>query len=394
MAMQDAIVVINAGSSSIKFSLFAIKADDNLQLVHRGKVAAVGEHMQFSLQDSMGKILHEEHLSHYGEFHHSAALKHIWQQQQTQANLFAVQAVGHRVVHGGSLFNAPVRVTQQVMAQLKALIPLSPLHQSHNLRAIEVLSEEQPQLPQVACFDTAFHHTQSPVAQMFGLPRHYFNEGIRRYGFHGLSYEYIANLLPMLAPAIADKKVVIAHLGNGASLCAIQYGKSVATTMGMTPLDGLLMGTRCGAIDPGVVLYLSERYRMGVEELTDLLYHQSGLLGVSGKSHDMRELLADKSIAAKEAVELFVFQVNYFIGAMAAALAGIDGVVFTGGIGECSSVIRALVCERARWLGLDLDEEANQRGGPCISKAGSAVQAWVIPTDEEKVIARHTYQAM
>ena len=274
--------------------------------------------------------------------------------------------------------------------ELENLVPLAPLHQPHNLATIRALLETMPSLPQVACFDTAFHRTQPPVAQRFAIPRRFADEGIRHYGFHGLSYEYIASVLPILEPTLADARIIVAHLGSGASLCALDKGRSIATTMGFSPLDGLVMGTRCGSIDPGVLLYLMDRHNMDARALEQLLYHQSGLLGVSGISNDMRTLLASDDPRAQEAIELFVYRVGREIGSLAAALGGLDALVFTGGIGEHSAVIRAKVCRQAAWLGLELDESANETGVSCISTLSSTVSAWVVPTDENLMIAHHT----
>lgn len=389
--MRDAILVINSGSSSVKFALFSITVD-GLHLFYRGGVAEMDAQMHGTVVDSNGMTVHDIEFPPHQRFEHSLALEHLWHWLGNQKSDFALQAVGHRIVHGGMVFKAPTRITQEVIAQLWALVPLAPLHQPHGLTAIKTIWQEQPDLPQVACFDTAFHHTQSSITQMYGLPRHYFIEGIRRYGFHGLSYEYIASVVATVAPTLAGQKIIVAHLGNGASLCAIRDGKSVATTMGMTALDGLLMGTRCGSIDPGVVLYLLTERGLSATQLSKLLYQRSGLLGVSGISHDIRQLLDDKSLAANEALELFIYQINLHIGAMAAALGGVDGIIFTGGIGENSSEIRSRVCEAAAWLGIELDVLANQQGGPRLSTAQSTVEVWVIPTNEEKMIARHTQE--
>jgi acetate kinase len=287
-------------------------------------------------------------------------------------------------------YSQPVLIDERVIAALDALVPLAPLHQPHNLAAIRAIAATAPEIPQVACFDTAFHRTQPPVAQAFALPREISAKGVRRYGFHGLSYEYIASALPRLAPDCAQGKLVVAHLGNGASMCAIENGRSIATTMGFTAVDGLPMGTRTGALDPGVVLYLMQHEGMSAEAVEHLIYHRSGLLGVSGLSSDMRTLLASDLPAAKEAVDLFVYRTGRELGSLAAALGGLDALVFTAGIGEHAAEIRAQVCRNARWLGIALDEDANAKGGPRISQRGSSVSAWVIPTDENLMIARHT----
>jgi acetate kinase len=287
-------------------------------------------------------------------------------------------------------FARPVRIDAEVLGELESLVPLAPLHQPHNLAAIRAVAQHVPQLPQVACFDTSFHRTQPVVAQAFALPRRCAEQGIRRYGFHGLSYEYIASVLPDVDARAAAGRAVVAHLGNGASLCALKAGRSVATTMGFTAVDGLVMGTRCGALDPGVLLFLMDQHGMDARALEELLYQQSGLLGVSGISSDMRTLLASTDPRAAEAVELFVYRIGRELGSLAAALGGLDALVFTGGIGENAVSIRARVCRDAAWLGLELDEEANERGGPRLSRPNSRVAAWVIPTNEELMIAQHT----
>ena len=301
-----------------------------------------------------------------------------------------IGAVGHRIVHGGVRFSAPRLVDAAVLAELEALIPLAPLHQPHNLAAVKAVAKVAPGLPQVACFDTAFHRSQPAVAQEFALPRRYRDEGVRRYGFHGLSFEYVASVLPDYDTHAARGRTVVAHLGSGASLCAMDAARSVATTMGFTPLDGLMMATRCGTLDPGVVLYLRDRHHLSASDVQHLLYHESGLLGVSGLSSDMRELLASSDPRAAEAVDMFVYRVGREIGSMAAALHGVDALVFTGGIGENAAGIRARVCADAAWLGLELDAGANATGGPCISTRSSHVSVWVIPTNEEALVARHT----
>jgi acetate kinase len=303
-------------------------------------------------------------------------------------------AVGHRVVHGGQYCSAPVLIDAKVLKDLEAVIPLAPLHQPHNLAAIRAFQEIMPNLPQVACFDTAFHRTQPDVAQRFALPRHFFDEGVRHYGFHGLSYEYITSVLPTVEPSLADARIIVAHLGNGASLCAIHKGRSIATTMGFTPLDGLVMGTRCGSLDPGVLLYLMNQHNMYAQALEELLYHQSGLLGVSGISSDMRTLLTSDEPNAQEAIELFVYRIGREIGSLAAALGGLDALVFTGGIGEHSAVIRAKVCRQALWLGLELDELANETEVKQISTLNSKVSVWVVATDENLMIAQHTLRQL
>ena len=299
-------------------------------------------------------------------------------------------AVGHRVVHGGLEFSQPVLLDAQVVAKLEKLVPLAPLHQPHNLSPIRVVAERLPQMPQVACFDTAFHRVQPDIAQAFALPPEITDRGVRRYGFHGLSYEYIAGALPRLDAKAAAGRVVVAHLGNGASMCAMHAGKSVASTMGFTAVDGLPMGTRCGAIDPGVMLYLMDELKMDARAIEKLIYKQSGLLGVSGISSDMRTLLASREPRAMLAIDLFVYRIGRELGSLAAALGGLDAMVFTGGIGERAAAIRERVCRDAAWLGIEVDPAANVAGGPRISTVSSRVPVWVMPTNEELMIARHT----
>jgi acetate kinase len=301
-----------------------------------------------------------------------------------------VLGVGHRVVHGGPDNASPVRINDKVMTALQALVPLAPLHQPHNLLPISVIAETAPKIPQVACFDTAFHRSQSALAQMFALPRELTESGVRRYGFHGLSYEYIASYLAEFAPELAGARIVVAHLGNGASLCAMRHGRSVATTMGFTAVDGLMMGTRCGSLDPGVLLYLMDSRGMNARAIEDLIYRQSGLLGVSGISSDMQKLRASQNPAAAEAIALFVYRIVRDIGSLAAALGGLDALIFTGGIGENDAAIRAEVAAGCHWLGLELTNAQTQKGPARISADASRVSAWVIPTNEELMVARHT----
>jgi acetate kinase len=303
-------------------------------------------------------------------------------------------AVGHRVVHGGSHFSAPAVVDAEVLRKLEELVPLAPLHQPHNLKAIAAATAAFPKAVQIACFDTAFHRTHPWVADTFALPRKFYTDGIRRYGFHGLSYDFVARAMRRIAPSVAGGRMVVAHLGNGASLCAIRDGKAVDTTMGFTPVDGLPMGTRCGQIDPGVLLHLLMHVGMSGEQLSTLLFDQSGLLGLSGISSDMRDLLKSEQSAAAEAVDYFVYHVARAIASMTAALGGLDGLAFTAGIGEHSAMVRKRVCGHLAWMGLAVEEQANDQGGPCISQAGSKVSVWVVPTDEERMIAMHVIETM
>lgn len=367
--MKPALLVINSGSSSVKFAAY--------------EAADAGDAAAFK------RIAH-------GRIENPAsaetAFKQLFDGLAQQTGGRALLAVGHRVVHGGAQFQQPVQVTPAVLAQLETFNPLAPLHQPHNLSAIHAVARLLPELPQVACFDTEFHTSQPWVAQACALPRRLTEAGIRRYGFHGLSYEYIASALPAHLGAVAEGRVVVAHLGNGASLCAMRGRRSVASTMGFSTLDGLMMGTRCGSLDPGIVLHLLQQ-GISVSALEKLLYEESGLLGVSGLSGDMRTLQASAAPEAQQAIALYAYRLNQQLGSMAATLGGLDALVFTAGIGENSALMRQRVGNGAAWLGLELDEEANQAAQPgarCISKTGSRIAAWVIPTNEEGMIARHT----
>jgi acetate kinase len=386
--MREPILVINAGSSSIKFSVFETIDDRSLAAGAHGQVEGIGTCSRFTAADANGRKLAEEKVS--GNDHKAAiAAIHRWFADHTGGEA-EFSGVGHRVVHGGMIFSEPVLIDSRVIVELEALVPLAPLHQPHHIAAIRAVAEAAPGVPQIACFDTAFHHSQPPLAQEFALPRGLTAKGVRRYGFHGISYEYIVSAMPQIAPDCAQGKLVVAHLGNGASLCAIDDGRSIATTMGFTPLDGLVMGTRTGLLDPGVVLYLLQHEGMSAKQIETLVWEKSGVLGVSGVSSDMRELLASRRPEAKEAVDLFVYRIGRELGSMAAALGGLDAIVFTGGIGEHAAEIRARICHDARWLGVALDERANSTGGPRISPFGCAASAWAIPTDENLMVARHT----
>ncbi len=387
--MADAILALNAGSSSIKFALFEVHDGPELRLMSKGGIEGVGGDPHFTATDSAGSVLEDRHWQGKdAEYHVVLAALLAWAEAHVHPDTLV--AVGHRVVHGGRDFTAPVRLTADIVQRLDALTPLAPLHQPHNLAPIRTLMALRPGLPQVACFDTAFHRTMPTVATRLALPREYEAEGVRRYGFHGLSYEYIARVLQQQAPTLAAGRVVVAHLGNGASLCAMRDGRSQDTTMGFTALDGLVMGTRCGTLDAGVVLYMLQQKGLAAHEVEHLLYERSGLLGVSGLSSDMRTLLASADPRAREAVELFAFRVGQETAAMAASLGGLDGFVFTGGIGEHAAEARAMVCERLRWLGVELDPAANAGGAGRISPPASRVEVRVVPTDEEAMIARHT----
>ncbi len=366
--MNNCLLVVNAGSSSVKFAIYQLEASSNqLRVDATGQFEGIGTQPSFSVKNALGIVL-VDHGFAVGEVHdHAGAIVIIYAWLKNYLVGRQLLAVGHRVVHGGQLYASPILIDAAVLAELESLIPLAPLHQPHNLAAMHVLLETMPTVPQVACFDTAFHHTLSAVAQYIALPRRFADAGIRRYGFHGLSYEYIASVLPTLDPHLAAARVIVAHLGNGASLCALQNGRSIATTMGFSPLDGLVMGTRCGSIDPGVLLYLMDHHGMDARALEHLLYHESGLLGVSGVSSDMRVLLASADPCAQEAIELFVYRIGREMGSLVAALGGLDALVFTGGIGEHAAEIRAQVCQQASWLGLELDDAANAATSTRIS---------------------------
>jgi acetate kinase len=387
--MADAIAVLNAGSSSLKFSLFAADAG-GLALVARGQAEGLFTSPRFVAKDAHGKVIDEKAWGDGATLGHEGALDYLVGVLRARFAQHRLAAVGHRVVHGGLEYSRPTRVTPQVVGALEKYVPLAPLHQPHNLAPIRLLLARDPSLPQVACFDTAFHRNQPPLAQAFALPRKITDRGVLRYGFHGLSYEYIAQALPQYDARAAAGKAIVLHLGNGASMCALQGGRSMASTMGFTAADGLPMGTRCGSLDPGVVLYLMQELRMDARQIEKLIYQESGLLGVSGISSDMRTLEASSDPAAKAAIDLFVYRIGRELGSLSASLGGLDAIVFTAGIGEHSVALRERVCRDAAWLGVELDPEANAKGGPRISTSASAAAAWVVPTDEELMIARHT----
>lgn len=385
--MNPLLLILNAGSSSLKFAVHEA-GEASPRPLRRGVVEEIGRHGRFRILSSPGSGGDENHAVAVRDHQEALRLALDWLESR-HAGL-KLTAAGHRVVHGGARFQGPVLVDETVLRELTALIPLSPLHQPHNLAAIRALAGLRPGLPQVACFDTAFHHTLPPEARAFALPRELMAAGVRRYGFHGLSYEHIASVLPDYLGEAADGRVVAAHLGAGASLCAMRGRRSRETTMSFTPLDGVPMGSRCGALDPGVLLYLMRERGMGLNDLTDLLHRRSGLLGLSGVSSDVRELLASGAASAREALALFAYRTAQAIAGLAAALEGLDALVFTAGVGENAAPVRADICRRLAWLGLELDPAANERHGPRLSTRGSRVSAWVIPADEEGVIARHT----
>jgi acetate kinase len=388
----EAVLVLNAGSSSVKFSLYADAQGDARPRLH-GQIEGLQGLPTFIARDADDQVVHQEEWSG-GALSHGDATTHLLEFLNRELATTPLAAVGHRVVHGGRDFTVPVKVDAGVLTALERLIPLAPLHQPHNIAPMRVIAAHAPSLPQVACFDTAFHRTQPPIAQAFALPRAITERGVQRYGFHGLSYEYIASVLADFDAALSHGRVVVAHLGNGASLCAMREGRSIASTMGLTALDGLMMGTRCGSLDPGVILYLIEELGMDARALETLLYKESGLLGVSGISSDMRTLLASDLPRAQEAIDLFVYRFRRELGSMVAALDGLDALVFTGGIGEHAVAIRERVCRDAAWLGVELDPKANEGGGPRISPEKARLSVWVIPTDEERTIARHTRELL
>ncbi len=392
--MTDAILALNAGSSSIKFALFKIGPGNSLEPAVRGEMEGIGTEPHFVAHDGAGAEIGQNRWAVGEGTDHDTLLGWLMDWVRNHLGEDVLAAVGHRVVHGGRDFTAPVRLTPDIVAALDRLTPLAPLHQPHSLAPVRTIMGLQPDLPQVACFDTAFHHTLPAVATRFALPREYEDEGVRRYGFHGLSYEFIAGRLRETAPHLASGRVVVAHLGNGASLCAMRDGRSLDTTMGFTALDGLMMGTRCGTLDAGVVLYMLQEKGLSAPDVEQVLYKKSGLLGVSGISSDMRTLTASSDPHAREAVELFVFRIARETAALASSLNGLDGFVFTAGIGEHSPEVRAAVCERLGWLGVLIDQAANASHAGRIGTPESRVDVRVIPTDEEAMIARHTLDVL
>lgn len=394
--MKGNILVINSGSSSVKFASYVVAADTLPVRILHGVVDGIGtrprlqawEHEGASLEERPLALGSDRSLDH--EFALGAVLAWLDQHPSQGKPIAAV----HRVVHGGESFVQPTMLTPEVVAQLARLERLAPLHQPHNLAAVRAIVVLAPGLPQIACFDTAFHAGQAWVMQAFALPQQISRAGVRRYGFHGLSYEYIANVLPAVLGPVADGRIVVAHLGNGASLCALQGRRSVASSMGFTALDGLMMGTRCGSLDPGVVLYLMAEHGMSVDEVEEVLYRQSGLLGVSGISSDMRTLEASPHPDAAAAIDLYVNRIARELGGLAAALGGLDAIIFTGGIGEHSATIRRRVCQDAAWLGVELDEASNLSSGPRVSTPTSRTSAWVIQTNEELMLAKHAQRLL
>jgi acetate kinase len=387
--MDDFALVLNAGSSSLKFCVFQRPSGETWRLEARGQIEGIGTAPRLSVKDADLQRLADEKLD-ASVRNGRDAIDVLATWLRSRYGGARVLGVGHRVVHGGAAFAGPTVVNEQVMSQLRELVPLAPLHQPYNLAAIEAVFDRLPGVPQVACFDTSFHRGHARVAELVPLPNHVCNSDVERYGFHGISYEYIASVLPEVAPDISKAKVIVAHLGSGASLCALNNGKSVDTTMGFTAVDGLCMGTRPGAIDPGVVLYLFQNLGLSVKEVETILYKKSGLLAISGISNDMRDLLGRDEPEARLAVDYFIYRAAKEIGALAAVLRGIDGLVFTAGIGENSAEVRRRICDASGWLGMTIDSEANESNATRISSPQSKVSVWVIPTNEELMIARHT----
>jgi acetate kinase len=392
-AMRDYALVLNAGSSSLKFCVFGRPEGEDWRLESRGQIEGIGTAARISVKDNGGRKMIDQTLD--GQVKDGCdALDSLAAWLKSVYGGARVLGVGHRVVHGGPRYAGPTLVTPQVLAELWNLVPLAPLHQPFNLAAIEAVSERLPDVPQVACFDTSFHRGQPKVAEVIPLPREMCGTVVQRYGFHGLSYHFIASVLPQVAPAIAAKRVIVAHLGSGASVCALKNGRSVDSSLGFTALDGLCMGTRPGSLDPGVVLYMFQNLGLSASEVEAILYKKSGLLGISGISNDMRDLLKSSDPRARLAVDYFVYTASKEIGALAAVLGGIDGLVFTAGIGENSVEIRRRICEACAWLGVELDSWSNDGHGPRISTSASRVSVWVIPTNEELMIARQAGQVL
>ena len=384
--MDEVVLVLNAGSSSVKFCAFAHSCNGLERGLH-GQVSGIGT-APYLVARKGGDLIANRSLG--GDaLSHADALGILVDFLRGELHGARIVGVGHRVVHGGLEFMTPTRVSQETLLRLERYVRLAPLHQSHNLAAIRLMLQQLPDVPEIACFDTAFHRTIPEVAQLFALPPRFAEAGVRRYGFHGLSYEYVATVLPAIDARAAAGRTVVFHLGNGASMCAMQACRSVATTMGFTAVEGLPMGTRSGSLDPGVLLFLFDEFGLSVREIERLLYHESGLLGMSGLSSDMRELLASDEAAARMAVDVFVYRARRELGSLAAALGGLDAIVFTAGIGENQPEVRRRISADAGWLGVEIDEEANARGEQRISAPGSRVAAYVLPADEELMIARH-----
>jgi acetate kinase len=385
--MKNSILTLNAGSSSVKFALF--DGDNDLVLNLKGQVDGIGSDARMKIKRADGSVVVERDLEEGKIQSPSDALTTVIDELRAIAPDAKVQAVGHRIVHGGVHFEGPVLLDDAVLETLADLTPFAPLHQPHNLAGVAAAQAAFPNVPQTGCFDTAFHRSHPWVNDTFALPRKLYDKGVRRFGFHGLSYEYISMKLDEVAPHYQDGNVVVAHLGNGASMCAIRDGHSVGSTMGFSALDGLPMGTRCGQLDPGVVLYLMDQMKMNASEIENMLYRESGLKGLSGLSNDMRQLLTSSDPHAAQALDYFVFRIRREIGAMAAVLGGLDAVVFTGGIGENAFQIRERICDDMDWIGMELEETRNRQNAEIISSDRSRVRLFVLPTNEELMIARH-----
>lgn len=387
--MTEVLLVINTGSSSIKFSIFSCQ--QKLDLLYHGDIESISDSPCLTIFDANHTQIVEQEISSKGT---EAALRSFFNWFEHLPDSMKLKAVGHRVVHGGTYFSHPTLVTDEVVKKIASLIPLSPFHEPQSLDAIKNIKTIYPDMPQVVCFDTTFHRTQEHLATRFAIPRKLTDEGLIRYGFHGISYEYIASVITQHIGDIGNKRVIVAHLGNGASMCAMHQCKSVATSMGLTALDGLMMGSRCGTIDPGLILYLLQEKKLSVEEVTTLLYQESGLLGVSGVSSDMRKLQSSEDPHAIEAVDLFCFIAARELSALWGILQGCDAIIFTAGIGECSDVVRKKICDRLKWLGVVLDEKANSNNAFVISQDKSKITVGVIPTNEEYMIAQHTMKVV
>jgi acetate kinase len=386
---MDAVLVVNAGSSSVKFQIFEHSPSATPQCLVKGQMDGIGTRPRLRAADGNGTALVDQTYRPSEIADGPAAIAAVGDWLRNTQKLTLV-AVGHRVVHGGPDYDRPILVDRDVLSRLEQYCPLAPLHQPNNLAPIRILMDRRPDLPQVACFDTAFHRSHGPLADRYAIPEQFYREGVRRYGFHGLSYEYVAGRLLEIAPDIAHKRVIVAHLGSGASMCALFDGKSVESTMGFTALDGLPMGTRPGQIDPGVLLYLISEKGMNASALEDLLYRDCGLKGMSGISNDLRELLTSEVPAAALAIDYFVYRIGLNAGMLAAALGGLDAFVFTAGIGENSALIRARVAAKLAWLGAAVETQANEEARLLISGPDSKIDLYVVPTDEELMIARHT----
>ncbi len=391
---REQILTLNAGSSSIKFAVYEV-ADGEPVMRFKGQVEGIGTAPHFVAKSAEGPLLAESYWEPVGDGQgHAQAFKQIWSWIGQAAGEGRMLAVGHRVAHGGETYAQPVLIDDEVIRVLAGLIPLVPLHQPNNLAPIRAVARDHPGLPQVACFDTGFHRGRRTVTEQFALPRALLERGVKRYGFHGLSYEYIFETLQELAPDIAYGRVVVAHLGSGCSMTAMKDGRSQDTTMSFSALDGVPMGTRCGVLDPGVLLFLMREDGLGIAELERLLYKESGLLGLSGVSNDLRDLHKSDDPRAAEAIDYFVYRIGQTLGALCASIGGLDALVFTAGVGENDAVIRARICQDAAWLGVAIDAQANAAGGQRISPAGKTPSVWVIPTDEEQMIARHTLRVV